>query len=646
MIADTAPPGPTAPGPSVFVSYARADRGRIAPLTEVLAAAGHQVWWDALIEGGEAFARSIETALDQADAVIVAWSAHSVASDWVRDEAAHGRDRGRLVPISLDGTAPPLGFRQYHFIDFSRWRGSADAPEIKALLSAIVAARSGRSDALRADPHGAARKQIPRRALLAGAGTAVALAGGGFAAWRLFGTPRAPDGSIAVLPFANLSGDPEQTYFSDGLSEEMRAKLGEAGGFKVAAQTSSNHFRSHEADAPTIGKALGVAWLLDGSVRRAGDTLRISAELIEADSGLSKWSQSFDRQMRDVFAVQSEIALTVIQAVSGQIPVVEARLLKSGTAVVAAYDAYLKGRAQYYTDAGEASDRKALALFDTAIAADPGYAQAHALRADCLLDIASEYASVAQIAALQADALGSARRAVELAPTYAFGWLVLGEEALYARHDFGAARPFFDKARTLGPNDPEVLGQFAYFSAQAGRLTDALAAMEAKIDRDRLNAVLYSGKALLLYFQRRYNEAARQYRQAMAMNPSQSHAQSGLGAALLLQGDLTGARAAYATEPEERQRLAGLAIVDHRLKATTAAQQSFAALQGKFGEASLYLQGLVLAQWGEIDHALDALEKARAANTSGLVWALVEPLLDPLRREPRFKSLLGGMGLN
>ena len=125
---------------TVFLSYARADRARIAPLARALEAQGLKVWWDALIAGGAAFARTIEAALEDADVIVVGWSQASVASDWVRDEAAHGRDRGRFVPISLDGTPPPLGFRQYHFIDFTRWNGADDAPELRQLLSAIRSA--------------------------------------------------------------------------------------------------------------------------------------------------------------------------------------------------------------------------------------------------------------------------------------------------------------------------------------------------------------------------------------------------------------------------------------------------------------------------------------------------------------------------
>jgi TolB-like protein/tetratricopeptide (TPR) repeat protein len=646
MMAAETPPALTGRGPVAFISYAHADRDRITPLTEVLMAAGQQVWWDGLIEGGEAFAKTIESALDLADAVVVAWSVHSVTSDWVRDEAAHGRDRGRLVPISLDGTAPPLGFRQYHFIDFSRWRGSADAPEIKALLSALAAARTGRPDHPRTAPPSMARNGPGRRALLIGGGIGVVALGGGLTGWRLLSRQAAPENSIAVLPFANLSGDASQGYFSDGLSEELRARLGEAGGFKVAAQTSSDHFRNHDNDAVTIGHQLGVAYLLDGSVRRAGDTLRVSAELIEAQSGLSKWTQSFDRRVDDIFAVQTEIATTVIQAVTGQIPAATAALIKTGTTVLGAYDAYLKGRAFFSSDDGEQADRKALASFDEAIGADPNYAQAYVMRAETLMDLAGDYTRYDQIPGVYAEALAAAQRAVSLAPKLASAHLAVAQQALYARLDFRAARPYFEKALALGPQDPKVLGQYAYFMVRAGRIADALSAVDKSIDLDRLNPFAYLAKGHVLHCARRDAEAIRIYGQALAMNPRMGQAHAETGFSLLALGEVAAARDAFSAEPDDYQKWTGLAIVAHRTGDPAGARQVFAALQQRYGDTMLYQQGLILTQWGQIEQALATLERARKLNDGGLIWALTEVLLDPLHGQPRFKALLASMGLS
>ncbi len=634
------------PAPDIFLSYARADRSRVGPLAAALEARGLNLWWDAKIGGGAEFARSIESALESADVVIVAWSAHSVGSDWVRDEAGHGRDRGRLVPISLDGTAPPLGFRQYHAIDFSAWRGTSEAPEIVQLLSAIVAAGSGAprvAPPLPALPRGALR----RRAVLIGGAGAVVVLGGGLAGIKRLSRIAVPDNSIAVLPFANLSGDPSQSYFSDGLSEELRTRLGEGGRFKVAAQTSSNLFRGHDSNAITIAEKLGVAYLLDGSVRRDGATVRISAELIEARSGLSKWTQNFDRQLSDIFAVQSEIAVTVMQAIAGALPLaMPALMLAAGTTVVAAYDSYLKGRAIYANAGDAAADRQALASFDAAIAADPHYAQAHAIRADALLDIASNYAQLGQLPAIYRDALASAQRAVSLAPALAAARLAVGNVLLESRLDFRGARPFFDSALALGGHDAKILGQFAYVAVREGRVADALTAIDGAVDLDRLNPLIYMAKGRILYCARRYDEALPLFRRALTMNAGLDWANCWAGFALLQQGQPGLARAAFAAEPLEQQKLTGLAIADHQLHDMPGAQRNFSALQGKFGDRVLYEQALVYTQWQNRDQAFTALARARALNDSGLTWALADPLFDMLRPDPRFKHLLESMGLS
>jgi hypothetical protein len=209
--------------PTIFLSYAHADAKRAQQLAAALSARGYTVWWDALIEGGAQFAKSIRQALEAADAVVVLWSESSIESDWVCDEAAQGRDRRRLVPLSLDGTLPPLGFRQYQTIDLSGWRGKADASPIQALqraLSGVIGqVPSEAKSQRRAAPAGVDRR---RAMLMAGGAGAALLAGGALFAWRddLFG-PGAGERTIAVLPFRNLSGDGAQAYLSDGFTERL-----------------------------------------------------------------------------------------------------------------------------------------------------------------------------------------------------------------------------------------------------------------------------------------------------------------------------------------------------------------------------------------------------------------------------------------
>jgi TolB-like protein len=265
--------------------------------------------------------------------------------------------------------------------------------------------------------------------LLLGAGAAAAAGVAGLVAWRKGLHLRflsASGNSVAVLPFENLGGDRDHDYFAEGLSEEVRATLARNVELLVMAQVSSSKFRDSREDAATIAAQLGVAYLLDGSVRRSGDLVRVAADLIDGSSGFSRWSQTFERRISDIFAVQSEIATTVANALalrvasdagtSGEFAdAVEA----GGTASLAAFDAYLRGRALYDLAADEASEAAALAQFDAAIAADPGYAGAHAARARSLTTMANQYGDVGRRAGLYDAAIAAAERAIAIAPDLA-----------------------------------------------------------------------------------------------------------------------------------------------------------------------------------------------------------------------------------
>jgi TolB-like protein/tetratricopeptide (TPR) repeat protein len=638
----------------VFVSYARADRTRAAQLVAALQAAGMDVWWDELIAGGAAFAQSIEAALEAAEMIVVAWSAASVASDWVRDEAAHGRDRGRFVPISLDGTPPPLGFRQYQVIDFSRWDGRADAAETRRLLAAIragprsdVAARAAAGPALPPLPGvpAAARAGVSRRAWLAG-GAALGLAAAGGAGWWWRRSAAHGDNSIAVLPLANLSGDPAQTWFSDGLSDELRARLGQTGLFRVAAQVSSNQFRGQSVDARSVAAKLGVAYLLDGSVRRQGAAMRITVELVEAGTGLVKWSRDYDSGLRNVLTVQGNIAAMVTQAIAGTLsPAARAAVQDAGTTSVDAYDAFLKGRAAYQADTGAASDREAVRLFDAAIAADPRYAQAWAARASALLDTGANYATVAEMRDLYAQAVASAQRAVELAPRLAMVQLGMGDALFTARLDARAAAPWFERAHDLGSQDAAILVPYAFFAAKTGHSASALTAIEAAIALDPLNPLVPRAKGRMLYYAGRWDAAIAAARQALGMNAQLSGAHGDIGRALVMQGQLAAAAAAFAQEPRADVRLTGQAIVAGRQGHRAAGARAMAQLQAQFGETIMYQLAQIHAQWGEPGPAIAALQRAYALLDSGMSQMACDPLLASLRGDPRFAALRAALGV-
>ncbi len=372
----------------VFLSYVRADRARAGKLAAVLQKSGLTVWWDMMIEGGAAFADSIGNALETADAVIVLWSRASIASDWVRDEATQGRDRKRLVPVTLDGSDPPLGFRQYQAVDLSRWRGKQDADEVGAILRAVAAVCGSSAPA-----HSIKARSIPaisrRGALVMATGAAGIVGVGGYGGWKigLFRSDFVAD-SIAILPFRDLSGDASQAYFSEGLTEEFRAVLARNDALKVMAGTSSKAARGEGEDLLSIARKLAVAFVLDGTVRRAGEMIRISANLTDGRTGFSRWSQRFDRRLSDIFAVQTEIAGLV--AAELEVRIATDAPSPGGTTVVGAYEAYLRGRSLFNAASDEASDRAALADYDLAIAADRNFALAHAGRSRSLAAMSSD----------------------------------------------------------------------------------------------------------------------------------------------------------------------------------------------------------------------------------------------------------------
>jgi TolB-like protein/Tfp pilus assembly protein PilF len=629
----------TKPQPMIFISYARTDRSRVAPLAAALSARGYDVWWDAMIEGGAGFAKMIEAKLEAADAVIVCWSATSVVSDWVRDEAAHARDHKRLVPISLDGTEAPLGFRQYHSVDLTKWQGRADSPEIGSVIAGISGVQGATPAPFLATPKAGLDR---RKALMLGGG-AVAVAAGGLVVFSPFKGGRQAN-SVAVLPFANLSAEKEQVYFSDGLSEEIRSALARNPLLKVAAPTSANTFRDQKADAKAIGSKLGVAFLLEGSVRRAGDIVRIAAELVDTKSGFSKWSQSFDRQLTDVFAVQSEIARIVAEALAVRVAI--AKPGAGGTKNVAAYDAFLKGRALFNADGGEESDRAALVQFEAAIASDLKYADAHAARSRSLTAIASQYAKADELRRTYDDAIMSAQKAVKLAPELAAAQLALGQAFYTGRLDIQSARGPFERAAAIGSGDADILTLYAVFTARSADPQKAIPAITRAMDLDRLNPRAFRSGGLIQYLARNYEEAFPLSRQALSLDPQLRNAHGHIGCGLLMLNRNEEARTEFLAEKGALLKWPGLAIAEKRLGNEAAAQAAMTTLQDDLGDSALYQQVQIFAQWGDKEAAFKALNQARAIGDSGLLQARVDPLLDPIRNDPRFEQLLKAQGLS
>ena len=628
-------------GPAIFLSYAHADRSKAQRLAAILEQTGYTVWWDALVEGGSRFAKSIDEALDKADVVVVLWSKHSVESDWVRDEAAQGRDRQRLVPISLDGSVPPLGFRQIQVIKLSSWRGRADAPHVDAIHRAISAAVG--EDPRLTPPVGRA---VDRRRVLAIGGGAVvaAAAGGGLIAWEtgLIGAAGADARTIAVLPFKNLSGDAAQAFISDGLTEEIRSALSRNAGLQVLATTSSNTVRDDQGDARSIAAKLNVAYLLDGSVQRAGDRVRVAVNLTNGRTGFSEWSDRLDRQLGDVFAFQSEIARNVSNALS--VRMATDAPAPGGTRSAQAYEAYLRGKALYNAAGGEESDRAARANFELAIADDPNFALAHAALSRVLASIAASSAQASELKPLYTAAATEAQRAIDLAPTLPQGQLALGYVKFAGFLDVRGARPFYDKAYQYGRGDADIVLLYAFYCVRARRFAESRDAIERALALDPLNPRTHRAAGLIAFVSRDYDRAIEQSRRALALNPGMTNANATLALALMEKGRTKDAREAADAEKSGMFKQTALAMIEHRAGNAAAAQKAFDTLVADEGDAALYQQAQVMAQWGQADRAIGLLKKARGVGDSGLTAIATDPLLDPIADDPRYRALVRELG--
>ncbi len=635
-------------GISIFLSYTRDDLVRAKQVISALELQGFQVWWDGLLEGGSAFARTTEAALENANAVVVLWSARAVQSHWVRDEATRGRDRGCLIPVSIDGSAPPLGFRQIQYVDITKWNGKQGAPEINALISAIRQTVAVPGAQLPYSGRGSTPKSGVQRRTVIAMGSSLLAVTGGVLAWRngWIGGGAVSRNSVAVLPFENLSGDPAQQYFSDGLSEELRASLSLNTLIEVAAQTSSNSFRGTNLEAKSIAKKLSVAYILDGSVRKAADVFRISAQLIDGRTGFEKWAKSFDRKITDIFGVQSEIAAIVSDALAERISADTDRRQRrvGGTENTEAYDAFLKGQALYALAADENSDRSALAHFNTAIGLDPKYAAAFAAKSRALTVIANNYATGDQLGVYYQQSIDAAKQAIVASPTMAEGYAALGFVLFNGRLDAKAAKAPYQKSFELGFGNADILSSYANFAARTGLFDDARTAIARAQRLDPLNPLVFRNAGIVEYCARDFDAALSQLRTALSLNPKGSGIYFVMGDIQMLLGAPEKALVFYNREPGDLARLKGLAIAQTRLNNVAEGQAAMAKMISDFGDNSLYQQAEVLSQWGKKSDALSALERAMEVGDSGLVFSRNDPLLDPLRKDPRFRAIQERIG--
>lgn len=619
----------------VFVSYKAEDRPRVQPLVEALEADGLSVWWDAQIGAGDRWRETILKKLDSAGCVIVVWSRRSTGhqGEFVQDEASHAKRRGVYVPIRIDKCEPPLGFGETQALSLQGWKGDRADHRYQAVLRSVCA-RLGRAQPGSSAPE--TSRGISRRAAVAGGAGVVVLAAAGTSAWWWLNPGPARSNSIAVLPFENLSGDPAQAYFSDGIAEELRSALARIAGLKVVARTSSEAVR--DEDAKTAARKLDVGDILTGSIRRSPAVIRISTQLIDGRDGTQLWSQDYDRAVGDTLQIQSDIAQRVAAALALRFaPAADGRLTQGGTTIAAAHDLFLRGVAARQSQHSLAKLSQAIDLFNSALEQDPSYADAYALKATTQAELSGGFSSSgAEMRRGLADAAASARQALALAPDLPAAHAALAAVSATLL-DFTSAIREFAKAASATNADAVIIGDYGGFLGQIGFPDEAHAMGARAIALDPLNGRSYVPDAVAFYSARQFKDAIVAAHRVLTFHPGAPPALNSLGNSFLNLGNLKEARAAYAQMPaDDVFRLTSEGILDERIGNHAASARAVEKIERMFGDASSYQLAEVQAQRGQKDAAFAALDRALRTPDPGLISLLVDPFLDPIRSDPRF----------
>ncbi|TLZ50468.1 MAG: tetratricopeptide repeat protein [Gammaproteobacteria bacterium] len=457
-------------------------------------------------------------------------------------------------------------------------------------------------------------------------------------------TPTAPFGppphSIAVLPFINLSGDQEQEYFSDGLTEELLNSLAEINELQVAARTSAFSFKGKDNDIGTIARKLNVATVLEGSVRRSAHTVRITAQLINAVTGFHLWSKTYDRDLGDVLKLQTEIATAVATALKVTLlGDTAARIELGGTHNPAAFDAYLRGSKTLSAARSGNDAQTAIAAYAEAIRLDPRYALALAGRSQALTAYAQENTSGPALRQSLDKAQADARRAIELAPDLAEGHLALAR-FFDSSLDFARASEEYERAAALTPGNAQVLREYGRFAVWMERAEPGIAAVRRALVLDPLDPRSHDRLGQALLYAHRYEEAIVAFKGAISLDPDpplSAYWGSGIGYYAL--GNFQKARASCEIKPDHWGSQWCLAVTYDKLGRHADAEAVLAKLRASNGDGPAYQYATIYAQWGETAKALDWLEAAVRLHDTGLAYLKTDPLIDPLRKEPRFQAI-------
>jgi adenylate cyclase len=572
----------------VFVSYARSDKARVAPLVAAIEAKGWSVWWDPAIDAGQQFDDQIDAELQAASAVLVVWTPTSVGSRWVRGEARDAAERGILVPVRFEDARLPIDVRAIQTTDLDKWGENPASAPFQDLLRSLTAVIKRQ------------RTQSGKAAGLAPPASAAA-----------------PRVAICVLPFANMSGDQEQEYFSDGITEDIITDLSKVSALAVVSRNSAFMYKGKHVDVAKLARELKVGHVLEGSVRKAGGRVRITAQLVDGLSNDHVWAERYDRDLNDIFALQAEISEAIVKALRLKLLPEEKKAIEQrGTENVEAYNLYLMARQSYVTG-HEADARRSetiIRLCNRAVEIDPRYSRAWALMAIGHMNLRFVNGRHGE------DGLVQAERALvldaNLAEAHAVKARILAQ---HGRHEEAAAE--IDVAVRLDPESYEVNRSAAYLRFSQQRLDEAARYYEKSMSL--MESDLNSGSLLLTCYTALGNvDAARRVARITLARTEKTLAQDPNNGTAMAYGAI--ALATLGEEERAKDWISRALLIDPD---NMNARYNFAC------SLTTYLN--------RSDAALELL--GPVFETMAIAWlnhAKADPDLDPLRQDPRFKAMV------
>jgi TolB-like protein/Tfp pilus assembly protein PilF len=664
----------TAAAPAVFVSYAAANRETADGVCHALEAAGIACWIAPRdVVPGEFYADAIVRAIDATRATVLVLSSHSAASHHVlREVERASAKRHPVISFRIDGAALPASLE--YFLNSSQWL-DARTPETDRPLPRLVEAvrrllgdetlpgtEAMPASAAAVPPRTAVRRSLGKSVLagvcvvsIAALASFVSVHGRRLASAGPASTPVAaastatagiPAKSVVVLPFLDLSERKDQEYFADGLAEELLNLLARVPDLKVPARSSSFSYKGKDAQVADIARELGVANVLEGTVRKAGDTVRVSVELVRMADGLPVWSEIYDRNVRDIFKVQDEISAAVVEALKAKLTVVTPQVAERRSANPVAYDQYLLGVHLYrYGGSSQEEWQQAATALRRSIEADPAFAPPYAALAmvEYLLD--ADYADHPDPAVID-RALAHADRAVALAPDLADAYSTRGNIRMNARWDWAGTRADLDRALALAPNDGSVHRRLGYLYAALGQVDQYVAEELRACELDPRNVQSAAAYATALIDAGKINEARAVVARIRSQSPNYFLLPFLSAEAEFVDNRPEAAKLACAEAPPASvDALVCLAIAEQRLGNLEQSQAAVDKLVNGPGRRHPYAVAEMYAAPGDATHAFEWLERALVGGDRPITNLKVDWAFAPLHSDPRYAAILRRLGV-